>query len=243
MDRFPRLVGCVPILLVFLAGQSGASPTRGQRARESGAQAAEKAREALLLHQQVVELMGAGRFKEAIPLARRSLELSRAVHGDVHGNVSAELITLAAIYRYEGDFFNAEPLIVKAIEIDKILHGADHPEVAVDVCTLAMLYSSKGSHAAARKQYQRAQTLLRKAKSTADVVGKQAECHLGMAQTMLERERYADAMAAFDTAATLLEKTDPQRARGLLIQWAETARSHDDQRRATRWLERARTTR
>ena len=62
------------------------------------------------LNKQVAELYQAGKFDEAIPIARFSLELSeKAVRPD-HPDTARDLNNLGELYRSMGDYAKAEPL-------------------------------------------------------------------------------------------------------------------------------------
>jgi tetratricopeptide (TPR) repeat protein len=197
--------------------------------------------EALRLNQQVMQLAMQGKLAEAIPLARRALELTERVHGKVHPNVSADLITLADLYRCQGDFFNAEPLIARAIEVDKQLYGPRDAEIGVDMGSLAMLYASKGDAKAAVKTYGEALDILYAARPSARHMANMAEMHRGYAEALLELNRYEEAMKQYANAEQIYEMTNnPARAAKTLVEMAEIDRQHGNQRRANIWLDRAR---
>jgi tetratricopeptide (TPR) repeat protein len=69
------------------------------------------------LNRQVAELYAAGKYQEAIPLARQLLEITEKLNGLEHGDTVASLNNLAALYRMTGDYAEAEPLYRQALAI------------------------------------------------------------------------------------------------------------------------------
>jgi hypothetical protein len=59
---------------------------------------------------QIAELSRAGKYSEAIPLARRLLADMEKVHGPDHRDVAASLNNLALLYGSQGQDADAEPL-------------------------------------------------------------------------------------------------------------------------------------
>lgn len=216
----------------------GAEPTDStKRGAISQSEATEE--EALRLNQRVVQLSRAGRVAEAIPLAKRSLELSEQVHGKVHRNVSADLIVLATLYLAQGDYFNAEPLITRAINIDKQLFGPRHPEVAVDIASLANLFSKKGDKQAAVRGYREALDMLYASPDGGSYLNNTAEIHYMFGETLLGLDQYDEAFAQYLSAEQIFELTDQARAVRILTEMAEADRARGDQGRAKVWLDRA----
>lgn len=205
----------------------------------SDQQREELAQEALLLNRQVSELANEGRFGEAIVTARRALKLTESLRGAVHRDVSADLITLATLYRHQGDYLNAEPMILRAIEVDKKLFGAKDPEVGVDLCALGTLYARKGDKVKAAKKLREGLLLIAREKGGEHLDG-QAVCFLDLGETLLDLGQYKPAMEALFNAEQIFEVVDRGQAAKILTTMADSARAHGDQRQAEAWLQHAR---
>ena len=63
-----------------------------------------------LLNQQVLTLYKQGKYKEAIPLAEKAVELAKRVYGPEHPNTARSLDKLASLYQSMGEYAKAEPL-------------------------------------------------------------------------------------------------------------------------------------
>ncbi len=68
-----------------------------------------------------------GRYAEAEPLFRRSLEINEKQLGADHPNVAQSLNNLAALYREMGRYAEAEPLYRRSLEIKEKKLGATTP--------------------------------------------------------------------------------------------------------------------
>ena len=84
-------------------------------------------------------LKDTNRHKEAEPLMRRALEISKASYGEHHPAVAIGLNNLGQLLTDTNRFEEAEPLMQRALEIDKASYGEHHPAVARDLNNLAML--------------------------------------------------------------------------------------------------------
>jgi TonB family protein len=71
--------------------------------------------EALRLSHQVVKLNNSGKFDEALPLARRAVELRRSVYGNDHPLVAGGLSNVAALLLAKEKFDQAEDLFKEAL--------------------------------------------------------------------------------------------------------------------------------
>eukprot|EP00240_Pyramimonas_obovata_P003175 CAMPEP_0118924400 /NCGR_PEP_ID=MMETSP1169-20130426/2554_1 /TAXON_ID=36882 /ORGANISM="Pyramimonas obovata, Strain CCMP722" /LENGTH=636 /DNA_ID=CAMNT_0006865509 /DNA_START=385 /DNA_END=2295 /DNA_ORIENTATION=- len=109
------------------------------------------------LNQHILMLSTAGRFTEALPVARRQLELAeKAPAGEGHDvNVAQALGNLAGVHQEMGEYDEALPLYERSLAIREKVHGADHPEVATGLNNLAVLYKRMGKYDEALPLYQR----------------------------------------------------------------------------------------
>ena len=118
--------------------------------------------EASQLTQQALELYQQGKYSEAIPLAKRALEIRQEVLGEEHLDVASSLNNLAFIYFRQGRYAKAEPLYLQALALRKKLLDQDHHDVAGSFNNLALLYKSQGRYAEAEPLYRQALALLKK---------------------------------------------------------------------------------
>lgn len=96
-----------------------------------------------------------GRYTEAEPLFRRSLQLREQHLGPTHPEVSTALNNLALLYQAEGRYCEAEPLFQRALALDEQVYGPRHLEVATDLHNLAGLYQDQGRYDEAEALYLR----------------------------------------------------------------------------------------
>ena len=128
----------------FIATAAGVSAQPGELA------------EAKELNGRVMQLYGAGRYDEALPLAARALAIREKAFGGEHAAVAQSLNHLAMLHEAKGDYARAEPLYQRALAMSEKLHGPEHPEVAAMLNNLAGLYYVKGEYTRAEPLYQRA---------------------------------------------------------------------------------------
>ncbi|WP_437841987.1 tetratricopeptide repeat protein [Sorangium sp. So ce1153] len=119
--------------------------------------------EAEQLNRRVVELEQAGRYDEAIPLARRALGLRERALGSEHPHVAQSLNNLAWLLQTKGDYAAAEPLYRRALAIREKALGPEHPDVATTLNSLTLLLKAKGDYAAAEQLCRRALAIREKA--------------------------------------------------------------------------------
>ncbi|HTN85194.1 MAG TPA: CHAT domain-containing tetratricopeptide repeat protein [Sorangium sp.] len=119
--------------------------------------------EAEQLNGRAVELEQAGRYDEAIPLARRALELRERALGSEHPHVAISLNNLAWLLQTKGDYAAAEPLFRRALAISERALGPEHPSVAIALNNLALLLKAKGDYATAEPLHRRALAIREKA--------------------------------------------------------------------------------
>jgi tetratricopeptide (TPR) repeat protein len=115
------------------------------------------------LNRQVVDLYHAGKYQEAIPIARQLLEMAEKINGPEHPFTVGSLNNLAALYDSTGDYAKAEPLYRRALAIREKALGAEHPDTAASLNNLAVLYDSMGDYAKAEPLYRRALAIREKA--------------------------------------------------------------------------------
>jgi tetratricopeptide (TPR) repeat protein/CHAT domain-containing protein len=124
----------------------------------AGAAAAEGTplEEAQRLNQQAVELYQAGRYREALPLQQRALEINEKILGPEHPATAISLNNLAALYKALGAYDKALPLYLRALAIREKVLGPEHLDTATTLNNLGALYWAMGAYDKALPLYQRA---------------------------------------------------------------------------------------
>lgn len=104
-----------------------------------------------------------GKFTEAIPFARKFIELAKEEFGESNSIYAIGLNNLATAYEAQGRYEEAEPLYKRALIIYEKALGPDHPLTATSVGNLATLYLNQGRRAEAEPLYKRALAIREKA--------------------------------------------------------------------------------
>ena len=98
-------------------------------------------------HKQAEALYQAGKYAEAIPLAKQELAIRENTLGPDHPDVAKALSVLAGIYREQARFAEAEPLYMRALMILEKVRGSNDPEFAEALNDLAVLYQDEDRNA------------------------------------------------------------------------------------------------
>jgi tetratricopeptide (TPR) repeat protein len=91
------------------------------------------------LNQRVIELYGAGRYSEAIPLAERYAEAMKVWQGSDRPEYATALINLALLLKETNRLGEVEPLYRRALAIYEKSLGPEHPNVATALNNLAFI--------------------------------------------------------------------------------------------------------
>ena len=108
------------------------------------------------ISRKVVHLFQLGRYNDALPLAKKALEIKKSYFGSESAEVAVELNNLAMVYSSLGDYVMAEPLFERALEICQKIFGPEDTIVAQNLCNL-------GDHYRERAEYSKAESLLKRA--------------------------------------------------------------------------------
>jgi CHAT domain-containing protein/Flp pilus assembly protein TadD len=100
--------------------------------------------EAAELIRQVKELMKAGKFGEALPLAQQALEIREKKLGPDHPGTAYSLMLVARIQDAQFHFYKALPLYRSALKIWEKALGPEHPATAASMAMLARIYAILG---------------------------------------------------------------------------------------------------
>ena len=109
------------------------------------------------------EFYGQGRYQEALPFAKKALELGKREFGVQHPTTGALHITLAQLYFAQGRYGEAEPLYQRAVAIVEKALGREHSIVATSLNGLALLYHAQGRYAESESLHERARAIWEKA--------------------------------------------------------------------------------
>lgn len=107
------------------------------------------------LNSEVVRLYHAGKYTEAIEIAKRVLALTETQLGPDHPDVGQSLNNLALLYNNQGRTAEAEALYKRSLDIGEKALGSDHPNVGTTLNNLAELYRIRGRYAQAEPLYKR----------------------------------------------------------------------------------------
>ena len=108
------------------------------------------------LHQQVSQLIGQGKYQEAIPIAERAVELAKRTLGPDHPKTADVLNDLGFVFQKIGNYAKAEPLYQEALRIRQKVLRPEDPDTALSLNNLAALYQDLGEYAKAEPLYQEA---------------------------------------------------------------------------------------
>ena len=108
------------------------------------------------LHQQLNQLIGQGKYQEAIPIAERAVEVAKRTEGPDHPKIADALNYLGFIFQKIGNYAKAEPIYREALRIRQKVLGPEDPHTALSLNNLAVLYQDMGEYAKAEPIYQEA---------------------------------------------------------------------------------------
>jgi tetratricopeptide (TPR) repeat protein/CHAT domain-containing protein len=106
-------------------------------------------READSLLGRVSQLDDQGKAREALPLAKKALEIRRSVYGAEHHRTADAFVFLANLYEGMGAYTQAETLYRNGAEVYRKTLGDKHPRFAASLQNLATVYFYQGAYARA----------------------------------------------------------------------------------------------
>lgn len=171
----------------------------------SVAVAEDSIQEAKALNEQVLKLYQEGRYREAIPLAERILNIHEKTLGPEHPDTAASLNNLALFYDTTNDSYKkAKPLYERALSIREKVLGLEHPDTVKSISNLAGYYWNTGNFAKAEPLFQRALAVREK------VLGPEhpdtATSLNALAEVYRETAAYAKAEPLYQRALAIREK-------------------------------------
>lgn len=164
-EIFIAVMACL-LLSSAAHAQSKVAPSTSNGAEvqskpEASAQSAELD-EANRLTASAVKLYSEGKYDEALPAAKRALEIREKVLEPDHQLVASALFNLAAIYLATGKYRESESLYQRLLAIDEKKLGPDDAKVAQVLGNLALLRFARGDNAKAEEYYRRALSIREK---------------------------------------------------------------------------------
>lgn len=115
--------------------------------------------EADALVAQTKQLNQQGRYREAIPVAKRALEIRKKLLGADDPLTAVTLNNLAELYRATGAYTEAETLLQRSLDIFTKSFGPNDLRTSIPAVNLGMLYQMAGNLKKARPLLERAVTI------------------------------------------------------------------------------------
>ena len=119
-------------------------PARAQNQPGSAEQPKSPLEQADSLLGMAARLINTGRFQEALPLARRSLELSEANRAPDDPQLAVALDIMGVLMRSLGRYEEAASHYRRSLAIREKVFGTAHPEYASSLGYLAIVYAEQG---------------------------------------------------------------------------------------------------
>jgi CHAT domain-containing protein len=148
-------------------------------------------REATALLQRWYQLYAAGKFREALPLARQVAAVFRKVVGEEHPETAGRYTFLAINLDALGQYAEAEPLFRQALAIYRKVQGDEHPNTPTSYNNLANNLDGQGQHAEAEPLLRRALALRRRVQG--EEHPETATCYNNLAANLYDQGKYAEA--------------------------------------------------
>jgi CHAT domain-containing protein len=202
--RQQRLMLGLSIVLLMLTGFRMTLPGATQSLPFSSVTEKEELAEAKQLNQQVVQLYNQGRYEDAIPLAKRAVDIREKVQGKNHPDVATSLNNLALLYVSQGKYTEAERLYQRSLAINEKILGKDHLAVADSLNNLADLYRNQNKYIQAETLHQRSLAIREKklGKDHLDV----AQSLNNLAEVYRDQGKYTQAELLLQNSLTIREK-------------------------------------
>ena len=158
MTRF-LIRASIAILFLLASGTRGksnqVSPVTDQNPTQQRQTKAAEAAEADRLITEVVQLYKAGKYDEALPIAKRAVEICAKLRPPDQRLITAALGNLAELYLIKQDYIAAARLFERYLKMYEKVFGSDNPGVAKILEKLALTSYHAGDFEAAEKSYQR----------------------------------------------------------------------------------------
>jgi tetratricopeptide (TPR) repeat protein/CHAT domain-containing protein len=117
--------------------------------------------DAFNLNDQVLKLYKQSQYSQALPLAKRALEIRTSMLPEKHYLVLESLNNLGLIHVELDELSSAEPIRRKVVELSREIYGKNHPLYATDVHNLATLLDRLGRYVEAEPLHREALAIRR----------------------------------------------------------------------------------
>jgi TonB family protein len=145
------------LIILFLTSLLSSTIASSQTPPESP-----ELKEATELNRSVVKLYRENKFDEALPLAKRALEIRERLLPPADSRVSISLINLGDVYLAKSDFGNAKRTFERLLLLQEERLGPTNVNVAPTLDRLALLSYRDRNNQKAEELYQRALTIREK---------------------------------------------------------------------------------
>ena len=156
------------------------------------------------LQQKVMQLNRAGRYAEAVPLAKQVLAIEEQTLGPEHPDVAAALGYLASLYSQQSLNAEAVPLLKRSLAISEKAFGPDDLQAAMAANNLGAAYDDLGRYAEAEPLLKQALAAREKALPAADP--DLAATLNNLAHLYNSQSRFGEAETLYKRSVTAFEK-------------------------------------
>jgi TonB family protein len=164
--------------------------------------------EAANLNSTVKKLFAEGKFDEALPLAKRVLEIRERVLGADDDRVVAALMNLAEIYNEKRKFGDAQALFERVLAIYEKKVGPNDLNVAIVLDRLGPIYFNRRLDHDAEQSLSRAVSIKEKVLGAEDVAVANSLDSLGQVYRLRGDAKKAEPL--FDRALMIMQKALPE---------------------------------
>jgi TonB family protein len=161
--------------------------------------------EADKLSMEVVKLFNEGKYNEALPLARRAVELKEKALGKDATSLADSLNNLGALYMAKADYRNADASYKCSLAIYEKAKGAESIELTVMLDKLGWIRYALGVSEDAREMLERSLKIKEKVSGKESTEVGQSLVYLG--QFYEKQGKYKQAVPFYQRAVEVLEKT------------------------------------
>jgi TonB family protein len=119
--------------------------------------------EATALNQSAVKLFNEGKYDQAIPLARRALEIREKLLPHNDSQIASSLNNLGELYLATKDYKAARQVVERLLKMQEELFGADDVNLTFTLDRLALLHYAAGNWSESEAAYKRVLALREKA--------------------------------------------------------------------------------
>jgi tetratricopeptide (TPR) repeat protein len=190
----------IPVLLLLgFLPQSNSPARQDQQTGE-----VEELKEALRLKEAVVALYKQGKYDDALPLAKRALDIEQRLFGPAHERVAVALKNLAEIYLAKKKDDEVEKLFRQALVIFKRDEDRNTDSIGSIFESLALVRFEKKNYAEAATLLESLLTLRRKTFGSEDI--RTADTLLGLANVFHALGQYEKVEPLYLEGLTIKEK-------------------------------------